>query len=64
MVSAVNIVMLPDYYLNALGYDPLDIFRHELAHCNGWPANHPDTPMFQPSTAKPDALSQYRHNWK
>ena len=38
--------MLPDYYLNPLGYDPLDIFRHELAHCNGWPANHPDTPMF------------------
>jgi len=35
--------MLPDYYLNALGYDPLDIFRHELAHCNCWPANHPDT---------------------
>jgi len=46
MVSAVIWSCCPDYYLNPLGYDPLDIFRHELAHCNGWPANHPDTPMF------------------
>jgi hypothetical protein len=24
------------------GYAPVDVFRrHEIAHCNGWPANHP-----------------------
>jgi hypothetical protein len=23
-------------------YAPVDVFRrHEIAHCNGWPANHP-----------------------
>lgn len=24
------------------GSRPIDVLRHELGHCNGWPADHPE----------------------
>ena len=34
--------MLPDKELTARGYSSERVMRHELGHCNGWPADHPD----------------------
>lgn len=34
------IVKLPDDQIRAAGHDPAIFMRHELGHCNGWPANH------------------------
>jgi hypothetical protein len=35
------IYLIPDGFYTSVGYDPNDVFRHEVAHCNGWPSNHP-----------------------
>jgi hypothetical protein len=29
------------------------LFNHELAHCNGWPANHPLDKVSGPALARP-----------
>lgn len=34
------IVKVSDDTLRAHGYDPAVVMRHEIAHCNGWPADH------------------------
>lgn len=35
------IVKVSDDVIRAYGYDPALVMRHEIAHCVGWPANHP-----------------------
>jgi hypothetical protein len=35
------VVMVPDAQITAVGFPPDVVWRHELAHCNGWPAHHP-----------------------
>jgi hypothetical protein len=34
------IVKVPDDQIRAAGYDPDIFMRHEIGHCNGWPATH------------------------
>jgi hypothetical protein len=34
------IVKLPDEQIRAEGFDPAIFMRHEIGHCNGWPASH------------------------
>lgn len=36
-----TIVISPDAYLKAKGLHRGLVMNHELAHCNGWPGNHP-----------------------
>jgi hypothetical protein len=36
-----RIVLAHDDELKAIDWDPQQILRHEMAHCNGWPADHP-----------------------
>ena len=35
------ILMADDGFITALGMLPEMVFRHEIAHCNGWPQSHP-----------------------
>jgi hypothetical protein len=41
-VSGCRIVMAPDDEIKRPGVPPDLVKRHEMAHCNGWPADHPD----------------------
>jgi hypothetical protein len=34
------IVLAPDDVIKAAGFPPELVRRHEIAHCNGWPADH------------------------
>jgi hypothetical protein len=34
--SSCHIIMAPDELIISKGLDPLDVFRHEQGHCNGW----------------------------
>lgn len=36
-----KIILAHDEEIRAVGWEPNTIYRHEQAHCNGWPANHP-----------------------
>jgi hypothetical protein len=38
--SSCHIIMAPDELIISKGLDPLDVFRHEQGHCNGWPNDH------------------------
>jgi hypothetical protein len=40
---ACVIFLVPDSYLKEHHQDPKDAIRHETAHCNGWPADHPNS---------------------
>jgi len=31
----------PDNVIKEHHQEPKDIIRHETAHCNGWPSDHP-----------------------
>jgi hypothetical protein len=35
------IVRVSDEYIRAIGLTPELVLRHEMAHCLGWPADHP-----------------------
>lgn len=35
------IIIAPDSVITAAGWTPDIVRRHEIAHCNGWPAGHP-----------------------
>jgi hypothetical protein len=37
----LEIIILDDASLARLGWNSDIIIRHELGHCNGWPADHP-----------------------
>jgi hypothetical protein len=39
-VDKCYIYLVPDGFYESVGYDPEDVFRHEIAHCNGWPGGH------------------------
>jgi hypothetical protein len=36
-----RITIARDEDIKAVGWDPNRVLRHELAHCNGWPGDHP-----------------------
>jgi len=36
------ILLPPDNIIKAARQEPKDVIRHETAHCNGWPPNHPN----------------------
>jgi hypothetical protein len=40
------IIMASDDVIEAAGHDPDVVLRHETAHCNGWPKEHPGTRMW------------------
>jgi hypothetical protein len=33
--------MASEHDIRAAGLNPEDVKRHEIAHCNGWPSDHP-----------------------
>jgi hypothetical protein len=35
------IVKVSDEEIQSYGHDPDIFMRHEMGHCNGWPASHP-----------------------
>jgi hypothetical protein len=35
------VYLIPDGFYESVDYDPEDVYRHEVGHCNGWPGNHP-----------------------
>jgi hypothetical protein len=35
------IFVLPDAELKRTGFNPEYVLKHEIAHCNGWPGEHP-----------------------
>jgi hypothetical protein len=35
-----RVIMAPDAEITAAGFPPELVKRHEIAHCNGWPADH------------------------
>jgi hypothetical protein len=37
----LEIIILDDASLARFGWNSDIIIRHELGHCNGWPADHP-----------------------
>jgi hypothetical protein len=41
MDGVCNIFMVSDDMIRSRRPDPEDVKRHEMAHCNGWPAHHP-----------------------
>jgi hypothetical protein len=42
-----RITMMPDHYYRLHLMDPMDVFRHEMGHCNGWPGNHIGTNLYE-----------------
>jgi hypothetical protein len=38
--TVCRIVMAPDADIKAAGFPPELVKRHEIGHCNGWPADH------------------------
>jgi hypothetical protein len=36
-----TIIITQEDGIQAEGYAPADVLRHEMGHCNGWPADHP-----------------------
>ena len=42
------ILIVEDKILNAAGWTYELIRQHEISHCNGWPADHPDARMMAP----------------
>jgi len=36
-----TIYLMEDSYLKQRGWNTGDLLRHEIAHCNGWPGDHP-----------------------
>jgi hypothetical protein len=38
--TSCAVVMATDEMIRKHGIDPDVVWRHEIAHCNGWPANH------------------------
>jgi hypothetical protein len=57
------IVIAPAAELEAIGYSEPTIVRHENAHCNGWPADHPGLRSLKGAeTADEYYARQYR--WK
>jgi hypothetical protein len=39
--SHCRVILAPDSIIRALGASRQRILRHEIGHCNGWPAHHP-----------------------
>jgi hypothetical protein len=38
--SKCVVILADDAAIKAVGHDPEIVLRHEIAHCNGWPASH------------------------
>jgi hypothetical protein len=41
------VIMAPDADITKAGFPPDLIKRHEIAHCNGWPADHKGARVFE-----------------
>jgi hypothetical protein len=39
-IKLCTIVKVSDERIRAAGHDPAVFMRHEVGHCNGWPASH------------------------
>jgi hypothetical protein len=39
--------MASDAMIRSYDYDPFEVYRHEIGHCNGWGADHFGSPMFR-----------------
>lgn len=39
--NSCRIILIDEYYIAARGWTKELMMRHELAHCNGWPGDHP-----------------------
>jgi hypothetical protein len=40
IMGVCYIIKVPDAEIRAVGHDPDVFMRHEMGHCNGWPAIH------------------------
>jgi hypothetical protein len=45
--TVCEVVMLSDDEINRVGFPPDMVRRHEIAHCNGWPADHKGALVFE-----------------
>ena len=43
-----DIIMATDDVIRTLGYSVDIVLRHEIAHCNGWPKDHPGGLPYSP----------------
>ena len=50
--STCIIIKATDEVIEAAGYDPEVVLRHETAHCNGWPKDHAGSRMWVRQTPK------------
>lgn len=39
--NTCTIILREDAFIRSLGWTTAIVLRHEMAHCNGWPSNHP-----------------------
>jgi hypothetical protein len=44
--TSCHIILAPEADMKAAGYPPELVLRHEIAHCNGWPGDHPGARPF------------------
>jgi hypothetical protein len=47
--SSCHITMATDEVITSRRLDPLEVFRHEQGHCNGWPFDHRGTWLYRRS---------------
>jgi hypothetical protein len=44
--SLCVVVLASDEVIKAAGYSTEIVLRHEIAHCNGWPKDHPNSRLW------------------
>jgi hypothetical protein len=54
-----RIVLAADSVIKAAGFPPELVKRHEIAHCNGWPADHPGALAFEEWATDGTPASQF-----
>jgi hypothetical protein len=50
------VVLAPDAYITSRGFPPELVRRHEIAHCNGWGADHKGARVFEDWAEVPPEL--------
>ncbi len=58
-----EILIVPDKAFKGLDYTKAEIMRHELAHCNGWPGDHPGGQLRNGKLFKPEETASEKY-WK
>ena len=56
LLPVCDIYIVEDGVLKASHYTLAFVLRHELAHCNGWPGNHPGARKVPVNSVKMPAL--------